>query len=369
MEKDSAQELLKKYKNGNCTKEEKAIIETWYLQLPTADDQLLPEELEAAVNRVAARLPVKPITKQKSLWPRIAAAASILLILSVGGYFIIHPRQRIDDLAANTIRNDIPPGGNKAILTLSNGKRVVLTDAHNGKLATEGNSIVSKIADGQVTYTGNGSKLTAQVIYNTMATPQGGQYTLTLSDGTKVILNAASSLRYPTKFSGTERRVELTGEAYFEVAHNKAMPFHVATKQQDVKVLGTHFNINSYANEPGTRTTLLEGSVLINGKTVLKPGQQAIVSGSLLKVYPANTEIAVAWKNNKFMFDNENIQDIMRMVARWYNVDVVYTGDLPDRKFGGSVSRFNNISKVLSILELTGNIHFKIEGRKIIVSK
>jgi transmembrane sensor len=370
MEKNSAQELLQKYRAGNCTKEEKAIVETWYLQLSVDDEGLSENDLEKAVDRVAARLPVNPgLSKQRPLWPLIAAAAAVLIFLSVGVYFVMKPKPVEVQLAKNTTPNDILPGGSKAILTLSNGRQVVLTDARNGKLATEGSTIINKIADGQVAYTGNSSKITARVAYNTMATPQGGQYTLTLSDGTKVILNAASSLRYPTKFVGNERRVQLTGEAYFEVAHNRAMPFHVITKQQDVKVLGTHFNINSYDNEPGTKTTLLEGSVLINDKALLKPGEQAIVSGKLLKVYPANTELAVAWKNNKFMFDNENIKDIMRMVARWYNVDVVYVGDTPDDKFGGSVSRFDKISKVLSILELTGNIHFKIEGRTIIVRK
>jgi len=369
MEKTTAQELLQKYKAGNCTQEEKAIVETWYLGLPTDDNELSPDELEQAVNRVAARLPVQPkLSKQKSLWPRIATAAAVLFFLSVGSYFAIQHHSIDHTLTKNTVLNDIPPGGNKAFLTLSSGRHLVLTDIHIGKLATEGNSIISKIADGQVVYTGSGSP-TDSPIYNTMSTPRGGQYTLTLSDGTKVTLNAASSLRFPTKFSGAERKVELTGEAYFEVAHNKRMPFHVISQLQDVKVLGTHFNINSYDNEPGTKTTLLEGSVLINGKAVLKPGQQAVVSGALLKIYPANTELAVAWKNHKFMFDNENIQDIMRMIARWYNVEVVYAGDIPDQKFGGSVSRFNNVSKVLGILELTGNIHFKIEGRRIIVSK
>jgi transmembrane sensor len=369
MKKITAQELLQKYKAGDCTKEERAIVETWYMGLPPFDDELSPGELEQAVNRVAATLPVKPrLSIQKSLWPRIAAAASILLFLSVGVYFATQHRIADHPLTKNAVPNDIPPGGNKAFLTLSNGRHLVLTAIRNGKLATEGNSIISKIADGEIMYTGSGSPVD-KVLYNMMSTPRGGQYSLTLSDGTKVMLNAASSLRFPTKFSGTERRVELTGEAYFEVAHNKAMPFHVISKQQDVKVLGTHFNINSYDNEPGTKTTLLEGSVLINGKAVLKPGQQAVVSGTLLKVYPANTELAVAWKNNKFMFDNEKIQDIMRMIARWYNVEVVYAGDIPDQKFGGSVSRFNSVSKVLSILELTGNIHFKIERRRIIVSK
>ncbi len=369
MKKTTARELLQKYKAGNCTKEEKAIVETWYLRLPVSNDGLSPDELEEAVNRVAARLPVKPaLLKRKSIWPRVAAAASILFFLSAGVYFVIRPKLRVSNFAKTTQPADILPGGNKAVLTLSNGRHVMLATARNGKLAIEGNSVISKITDGQVVYTG-GETQSGETVYNTIATPLGGQYTVTLSDGTKAILNAASSLRFPAKFSGTERKVELTGEAYFEVAHNKAMPFRVISKQQDVKVLGTHFNINSYDNEPIAKTTLLEGSVLINSKTILKPGQQAIISGSLLKVYPANTELAVAWKNHKFMFDDENIQDIMRKIARWYNVEVVYTGEIPDQKFGGSVSRFNKVSKVLSILELTGNIHFKIEGRKIIVSK
>jgi transmembrane sensor len=371
MEKKPAQELLKRYEDGNCTEQEIAIVETWYLEMAAQSEGLPLDELEEAVNRIASRLPgghQQP--KQKTLWPYMAVAASLLIFLSIGSYFALKTKST-DLLTAKTtsLHGDILPGGNKAILTLSNGKQVVLTNARNGKLATEEDATINKITDGRIAYTGNSSKANAGVAYNTMGTPQGGQYTLILSDGTKVILNAASSLRYPTKFAGAERKVELTGEAYFEVAHNKAMPFHVITKQQDVRVLGTHFNINSYENEPGTKTTLLEGSVLINGKAILKPGEQALVSGTQLKVYQTNTELAVAWKNNKFMFDNENIQDIMRMIGRWYNVDISYVGEIPGEKFGGSVSRFDKVSKVLNILELTGNIHFKIEGRTIIVSK
>jgi len=359
--------LIKKYLEGTATPEEIALLESWYTT--TAEQQ--PEEPGEPDYPTLEKEILQALRKEqqvpRKLWPRMIAAASIILCLALGGYFTFNKSAKTQ--MAQTRQQDILPGGNKAILTLANGKQVILTDAKNGKLATESNTTINKTASGQLTYTSAGATTSAETAYNTMTTPSGGQYALTLSDGTKVILNAASSIRYPTNFSGTERIVELTGEAYFEVAHNKAMPFHVVTKLQDVKVLGTHFDVNSYDDEPATKTTLLEGSVMINSKTVIKPGEQAVNSGNELSVNEADTELAVAWKNNKFMFDNDNIETIMRMVARWYNVKIEYTGEIPAGKFGGSVSRFDNVSKVLSILELTGNVHFKIEGRRITVTK
>jgi len=194
-----------------------------------------------------------------------------------------------------------------------------------------------------------------------------------LSDGSKVWINSASSLRYPTAFTGNERKVELTGEAYFEVAHNPAKPFRVASRNQTVEVLGTHFNINAYDDEPAIKTTLLEGKVKVtaanNEVRFLQPGQQSALSTGAFTVSAVETDEAVAWKNGQFMFENDNIQYIMRTLSRWYDVDVEYSGAIPDDTFGGGTSRFKNVSEVLNVLQLTGKVHFKIEGRKIIVSK
>ena len=209
--------------------------------------------------------------------------------------------------------------------------------------------------------------------YNTITTPKGGQYQVTLMDGTRVWLNAASSLHYPTVFKGSERSVQLTGEAYFEVAKNSKMPFRVTSNGQVTEVLGTHFNINSYPDEQGTTTTLLEGSVrILNAKSdaaiLLKPGQQSGSDASgKIKVANVNPEQFVAWKDGKFIFTNANIESIMRQVSRWYNVEIEYKGDASKEKFGGRTSRFTNVAELLEILELTDHVQFEIEGRRIIV--
>ncbi len=313
-----------------------------------------------------------------SLW--IAAAASIVLILSIGLYFYGtqngHPVIR-GSIQGFNAKNDIPAGKTGATLTLGNGKKIILSDAVKGQLASETGVNITKTADGQVVYTvtkHQSLQSSGPIEYNTLGTTKGQQYQVILPDGTKCWLNAATTLKYPSTFAHlSQRRVELNGEAYFEVAKvfksSERIPFIVVTKKQRVEVLGTHFNINSYPDEPDTKTTLLEGSVLINGTALLKPGEQAADLGKTIKITRADTELALAWKNNKFMFRKYKIQDIMRMVARWYNVDVVYVGEIPDDLLGGSVSRFDNISKVLNILELTGNVHFKIEGRRITVTK
>ncbi|XHR97523.1 FecR family protein [Mucilaginibacter sp. UC70_90] len=236
---------------------------------------------------------------------------------------------------------------------------------------------INKTADGRIVY--NSSKSSAsdnaeKPVYNTMTTPRGGQYWVVLPDGSKALLNAASSLTYPTNFSGTERKVELTGEAYFEVAHNPDKPFRVYSKSQVVEVLGTHFNINTYDDEPDIRTTLLEGkvkvtSVVKNQVRVLKPGQQAVLNTYSFNVNDVDVEDATAWKNGTFTFENNDIQQIMRMVSRWYDVDVVYKGTLPADKFTGFVSRFSNVSEVLRMLQLTHKVKFKIDGKQITVSE
>ncbi|HEY0176147.1 MAG TPA: FecR domain-containing protein, partial [Pedobacter sp.] len=266
------------------------------------------------------------------------------------------------------------PGGNKAVLTLADGSKISLTDAVNGALAEQAGITVNKTKDGQLIYTV--SKIrpgTDSAAYNTIETPKGGQYQVILPDGTSVWLNAASSLRYPAFFTGNERKVQLEGEAYFEVAKNPAMPFRIVSKGQVAEVLGTHFNINSYQDEPGIKTTLLEGSVrVLNSRShtavLLKPGQQsntAIDGTTTLR--NVNPEQYVAWKSGKFIFADANIESIMRQVSRWYNVEIEYKGDISKEKFGGRASRFTNVSELLEILELTDQVHFDIHGRRIIV--
>ncbi|WP_183576532.1 FecR family protein [Mucilaginibacter sp. X5P1] len=305
-------------------------------------------------------------------WAKMAAA--VLIFILPGIYFLLHKKPDAGALLSKnkTYQKDVQPGGNNATLTLNNGSQIILSSAKNGILARQGNANIVKLANGKVIY--NKATTNASTTeYNTMTTPRGGEYDLILSDGTKVWLNAASSITYPTAFAGKERRVTITGEAYFEVAKNKEMPFKInVNDQEEVQVLGTHFNIMAYSDEPVIKTTLLEGSVKIakNGATgILKPGEQALLtsSGQFSIVDDADIDQAVAWKNGQTLFINENIQTIMRQVSRWYNIDVEYQGEMPARLFTGGISRESNLSALLKILELS-KIHFRIADSKIIVT-
>jgi len=317
-------------------------------------------------------LPEKKFKHRVLRWAKLAAA--ILLFILPGIYFLktSKPKSAVLTATHKPKQIDVQPGGNKAILTLGDGSQIVLDSARNGLLAHQGNTKVMKSANGHIAYnttaTGN-----AAPIYNTMTTPRGGKYDLQLSDGTKVWLNASSSISYPITFSGTERRVSITGEVYFEVAKNKAMPFKINVNgQEDVQVLGTHFNIMAYNDEASIKTTLLEGSVkIVKNKMsgMLKPGQQAQLTtdGKLSITDDADINAVMAWKNGQTLFVNEDIKTIMRRVSRWYDIDVEYQGDMPSRLFTGGISRESNLSVLLKILELN-KIHFKMIGKKLIVS-
>jgi hypothetical protein len=265
--------------------------------------------------------------------------------------------------------NDIaPPNTVNAVLTLSNGQKIILDDTGNGIVAMQGAVNVIKTADGQIAYKGASNNIE----YNTLNNPRGSKVIrLALADGSRVWLNAASSLKYPTAFFGNERKVHVTGEAYFEVTKNAAMPFKVEAKGMEVEVLGTHFNISSYDDELSSRTTLLEGSVKINqGNTTnfLRPGQQAKLNkdGEIKIINDADVDEAVAWKENKFQFAWADIHDVMRQIARWYDVSVDYKGSVSSH-FGGTIPREVNLSQALKMLELTGELKFEIEGKHVMV--
>lgn len=383
MTREQAHELLNKYQLGNCTPEEQQLLDHWYLseaaKQAVADEPSDPLTEENLIwDRIAKEIPEATQIRRFKKWHSIAAAAAILIFISFGGWFFTKSHQTAKQLAQQSpVQNDILPGGNKAVLTLANGRQITLTGARNGILAVQGGVSVNKTADGRIVY--NSSKKatsddTEKMAFNTMTTPRGGQYWVILPDGSKALLNAASSLTYPTNFSGAERKVELTGEAYFEVAHNANKPFRVYSKSQIVEVLGTHFNINTYDDEPDVRTTLLEGKVKVTSVVkkqvrILKPGQQAALNPLSFNVNDVDVEEATAWKNGIFIFESNDIQQIMRMVSRWYDVDVIYKGNLPTDKFTGSVSRFSNVSQVLNTLQLTRKVRFKIEDKKITVSE
>ncbi|RYG02646.1 MAG: DUF4974 domain-containing protein, partial [Chitinophagaceae bacterium] len=308
-------------------------------------------------------------------WKRLATAAIITLIIGLSVFYYQTERKPIVKTQTQ-IANDIKPGGNRATLTLANGKVITLDDASNGKLAEQNGIVITKTKDGQLSYAAS-SKAGLTPEFNTIVTPKGGQYQIHLPDGSKVWLNAASSLKYPTHFTGNERKVTLTGEAYFEVAKassSKNMPFVVSTGAQTVTVLGTHFNINAYNDDYAYQTTLLEGSVKINyiikdyGKTVtLNPGEQSNVDGEGLSVKTVNAADAIAWKNGFFLFKDADLKMVMKSISRWYDIEVEYDGQLPNTMFSGEIHRNLTLNQVFEILSFY-KVHFKVEGKRIIVS-
>jgi transmembrane sensor len=337
------------------------------------------EKVQAAARVSAPRIPIS--AGRKKWW---AAAAGIIVLLSLGGLLRYYFNNRAQPDMNQTARQKVAPilpGGDKAFLTLSDGTVILLDSTGNGSLAREGAVEVIKL-DGVISYSGNG-KSEGEITFNTISTPKGGQYQIVLSDGSKVWLNAASSLKYPTAFPGKERKVELTGEAFFEVAHNASQPFLVGVPgKMNVVVTGTSFNINAYNDEAITHTTLIEGRVVVSSSKnrlsattkgagtslVLAPGQQASLyeDGKLDINDQADVEEVMAWKNGYFMFDNASVPSIMRQISRWYNVEVVYNGKMNEETFSGMVSRTSSISKVLRIME-EGGVIFKIDGNKIMV--
>lgn len=304
---------------------------------------------------------------------RIAVAAALLGIIILSTFLLLN-RSRQQQLAkaetsSHKFKDDVAPGGNKATLTLADGSVILLDDAKNGTLAQQGSSKVIKL-DGKVLYD-LASQKTKQVFYNTISTPKGGQYQLELPDGSLVWLNASSSIHFPTSFVEKERRVEITGEAYFEVAKNAGKPFIVTVNNSEVQVLGTHFNINAYSDEDELRTTLLEGAVkFVDGinTSFLQPGQQSQLTKDrgLKVVNDVDVDEVIAWKNGRFNFDNAGIETIMRQFARWYDVEIEYKGKTDDI-FVAEMSRNIKLSDALKALELTGRVKFEIDGKKIVV--
>lgn len=376
MPTEDYEKLLDRYAAGQCTEEEVAFIESWYLTYQEGNlyQNLSLAERENDLDAVGIRLELEYPQKQvRRLWPRLSAAAAILVILGAGLYFY---QQKTAD-QVSVYANDIAPiNKNTATLTLASGEKIILSDVKNGKLAEQAGIQISKTKDGQLVYEVKENTSGVSNRWNTLSTAKGEYYEVSLPDGTKVWLNNVSSLKYPASFAALkERRVELTGEAYFEVAKDKLHPFLVKTAEQEVEVLGTHFNINSYADEKKTTTTLLEGSVKVSTldkqqTRMIKPGEEVLNSGHQLQIYPANLKEAVAWKDGYFRFSNENLESIMRQVSRWYNVDVVYQGnrdEFASFTFWGIVSRQKNVSEVLKMIERAEKVKFKIEGRTITV--
>jgi transmembrane sensor len=375
MNKRITKELIEKYKENTCTEKEKAQIESWYLKhLEESHSSPSQERINSVNLRMKKAIfdRIQPEKHTYSLFSRIGIAASFLLFLSVGGYFLLIKHPTTPAIAKNEIHDAIP-GSNKAILTLSNGHKIILNNVVKGLLTREGNTRINKTDDGEIVYqkenTAYGQR---NLSYNTISTPRGGQWKLTLADGSRVWLNANSTIRYPITFPANEREIEITGEAYLEVAKDQHKPFRVHSNGQTVEVLGTHFNINAYADEEETKTTLLEGSVkIIKGQSMqlIKPGQQArtrVDKNGITVYHDVDMAAEVSWKDGYFRFNNADLPSVMRQFARWYDVEVIDKSKPGVHEFNGKISRQANLSRVLKILSL-GGLHFKIEGKQLIV--
>lgn len=374
MDRQEAQELLNNYLNGKCTDEEKLRLEQWYNQKTGGIDPMPPVEDWVEIEReILERLPVGA-PKRIRTYPYVAFASLIALMLVVGLFFV-----DLGKGAEEQVPHDVLPGGNKAVLTLADGRTIDLSSAQE-EVIMGANAIT--YSDGSALeidgFKGDKGELKAFLNgYNTLATPKGGQYRLVLPDGTKVWLNAASTLRYPVDYNDGNRAVELEGEAYFEVTKrksgSKSSPFSVKTAGQGVTVLGTEFNVSAYPTDELVKTTLVTGKVKINTlkerqELYLRPGQESVLSPSGIDIHQADIQAATSWKNGDFVFADDGIESVMRQLSRWYDVEIEYKGPIPLESFGGKVSRAKNLSQVLKILEATGGVKFQIEDKKIIVT-
>ena len=350
-------------------------------------------KIEARIDQLEEEnISLEENTQQRAsvgLWGnfRRFAAAAVLVLIGIGTYYLLFNKSiSTNEVADQVLSTDAAPGGNKAMLMLSDGSVINLNEAGDGQIASQSGININKVTDGQLVY---GKQIKGKeednkaAIYNQITTPKAGQYQISLSDGTKVWLNSLSSIRFPAVFGADERRVEITGEVYFEVAklslHSQRIPFRVVSNNQLIEVVGTHFNVNSYRDESVVKTTLLEGSVKVStiseGKVSLetvklKPGEQSIVKPkqASIAVEKVDTESAVAWQKGYFKFKDTNIQEVMRQLSRWYDLDVVYSGPLPQDQFTGYVSKKVAVSNVLHILEEGGGVKFKVKNKRVEVS-
>ncbi|ETZ20874.1 FecR family protein [Pedobacter sp. V48] len=381
-----AKALIKKYKEGICTDEEKLLVEHWYENINAGgfdlDEQLAEHDLASVWTRLQTDITDKPLQKPKhtiSYILRIAAVIFLCAFLYGGAYYFLSYNNKPlkeSNQTANKPMDDVAPGGNKATLKLANGSVIVLDKAGNGVLAEESGLKITKTEDGKVAYsqTNGHARGNNEVGKNVITTPRSGQYQVTLPDGTRALLNAGSSITYPVLFAAKERRVDISGEVYFEVAKDKKRPFRVFVDNMKVEVLGTHFNVSGYREDKDISTTLFEGSLdVIKGddRTRLVPGRLAKWDKKKenLENLPADLDEAIAWKNGDFVFNKENIQLIMLKLSRWYDVTVVYKGDMSKLNFSAKISRKSTISEVLELFQLTGSMTYNIKGREVVISK
>ncbi|MBO9673117.1 MAG: FecR family protein [Sphingobacteriaceae bacterium] len=375
-EKSRYRLLASRLLDRTITHQEELELMGWYHNDPEAEIKIPYEFAENSEDlrlKIFAGIQSKIRPKRKTLklsyvW---TTAAAVMLILSIGLFFYKVKQQQQNHLSITRIEKRDPlPGSNKAVLILSDGSTISLTDAHNGQLRDEGGVSISKNDKGQLIYKMLGKKNAGKNLTNTIKTPFGGQYQVSLEDGTQVWLNAGSSIQFPCSFEKLkERIVKITGEAYFEVKHDKLRPFKVVSDHQVITVHGTHFNVNTYNDDGISKTTLLEGSVDVNG-LLIKPTQQLLLTENSAKVISVDVDNVVAWKQGYFKFEAEELESIMQKISRWYNVNVEFKDSkLKKIQFGGIISRFVKLSEVLKMLELTNEVHFEMDNNKIEITK
>lgn len=406
MTNDRIQQLLIRYFKEECTPSEKRELALWIQSLGNEEDWQIrlqkiweqynvrekpkQERLEAILKEILADkdedkpkvIPMPPRSQQSGMmkWAMVAAAAIAALIMFSLIYFVPNPNEQ-HPVAQKVEKetNKILPGSNKATLTLANGQQIILDSASTGALKTAGNTKVIKVKNGLLSYKKSQiSDLRSQIAYNTISTPRGGQYQVILPDGSKVWLNAASSLKFPTAFKKGKREIFVKGEVYAEVAKNKNKPFIVhilspsGADKGTVKVLGTSFDVNAYQKNAPAKTTLIEGAVKISlggNEKILIPGDQALIGKEQISIKKdVNTVGIIAWKNGLFDFSGTSIKEVMQRISRWYDVQIKYE-NMPSVRFMGTISRSSNVSDVLKMLEMTGVVHFIIEGKTITVTR
>lgn len=367
--KNSFEDLYARYARNEVSPQE---LEEFFRQSQQVAPELLHQLLDKTWDETLAPVS-EPVRQPRKPGQRVALLALVLVLLCGGGWYSwLRTGQRAQPLASHPRPATPVPGTDRATLVLGDGQRVVLSGAADGDLAAQGTTRLHKQGN-TLAYRMPGSAGRGTVLYNTLETPRGGKYRLVLPDGSRVWLDAASSLRFPTAFAGSERRVELTGQAYFEVVKNARQPFLVLAAGTSVRVLGTHFNVMAYADEQRLQTTLLEGAVQVasgSATAVLRPGQQATLptGHQQFQVGPADTEAAVAWKNELFSFTDADMPAVMRQLARWYTLDVRYQGPVPTSHFTGELSRTQPLADILEVLQASG-VHFQLRGTTLLVRR
>lgn len=375
MNEEEIKELLQRYREGRCTEQEKESVELWFDITSEQsewswENPAQKENIKTNILKGMREIIEQPKQEEFRMWPYISVAASVLILLFSGWYFYSSNQKYPAQQPFHQIA--VAPGSKQAMLTLSDGSSVLVNDAANGVLASDGSSRVLKNGDGALEYQSENNQV-KPAGRNTLAVPRGGTFQITMSDGTKAWINSATTITYPAGNADSERLVELSGEAYFEVAKDKKRPFRVISNGTEILVTGTHFNVSAYEDDQHVTTTLAEGSVIVSNQghqRALIPGQQSVssVSGDITSG-KVDVESALAWKEGYFVFEDQDLKSVMKMVSRWYDVEIAYQGVIPDNKFGGTFSKSKGLDGLLNYLQQLSNIQFKQQGKKITIMK